>query len=210
METFKSLGIDQATFYPLMPSPRRKDALERRFERVDNSQEKRYYDVIMRELYAKGYKASTAWCFSRGEKMIDEYIVDFADYIGIGSGSVSLAEGNFYVNSFSLDRYQDMVENNKLPIVLWRRLSETEYLRYYMLTKLFGMKLDTRRFRQSFDTDINKKLRVELIFLKLFGLVEDGEVIRVTRRGMHPVSVMMREFFAALNNLREYCIQNQI
>ena len=103
-----------------------------------------------------------------------------------------------------------MVENNKLPIVLQRRLSESEYLRYYMLTKLFGMKLDTGRFRHSFETDINKKLRVELLFLKLFRVVEDGEIIRVTKQGMYPVSVMMREFFAALNNLREYCIQNQI
>jgi len=210
VETFKNLGIDQATFYPLMPSPHKKDAMARRFARVDNSQEKQYYHVLMRELYAQGYKASTAWCFSRGERMIDEYIVDYADYIGIGSGSVSLVKGNFYVNSFSLDRYGQMIQDNRLPIVRWRKLSETEYLRYYMLTKLFGMKLDTRRFRQSFNADIHNKLRVELLFLKLFGIIEDGKTISVTRRGMYPVSVMMREFFAALNGLREYCIRNQI
>jgi hypothetical protein len=32
----------------------------------------------------------------------------------------------------------------------------------------------------------------------------------VTEKGMYPVSVMMREFFAALNTLREYCIERQI
>ncbi len=81
--SFKEMGIDQATFYPLMASPHKKDALERRFNRVDNSGEKRFYDVILRELYRGGYKASTAWCFSRGERMIDEYIVEDDDYIGI-------------------------------------------------------------------------------------------------------------------------------
>ena len=79
IETFKNLGIDQVTFYPLMPSPHKKNAMERRFSRVDNSKEKKYYDIILREVYDKGYKASTVWCFSRGDKMIDEYIVDYAD-----------------------------------------------------------------------------------------------------------------------------------
>ena len=210
VQTFKDLGIDQATFYPLMPSPHKKDVLEQRFQRVDNSQEKKYYDVILRDIYARGYKASTAWCFSRGERMIDEYIVDFVDYIGIGSGSVSLVKGNFYVNSFSLERYHEMVKNNRLPIVRWRRLTDSEYLRYYLLTKLFGMKIDKGRFRQSFSADIHEKLRSELLFLKFFGLVKEEEAINVTQRGMYPVSVMMREFFAALNGLREYCIQNQV
>jgi hypothetical protein len=51
----------------------------------------------------------------------------------------------------------------------------------------------------------------ELLFLKLFGLVqeEDGE-INVTRKGMYPTNVIMREFFSSLNSLREYCIENQI
>ncbi len=211
IETFKNLGIDQVTFYPLMPSPHKKSAMERKFSRVDNSQEKKYYDVILREVYAKGYKASTVWCFSRGDRMIDEYIVDYADYIGIGSGSVSLVRGNFYVNAFSLDRYQNMVRNNRFPIVRWRRLSEGEYLRYYLLTKLFGTTVDPALFRHDFGSDIHQKLSLELLLLKLGGVVIDRDNrISVTQRGMYPVSVMMREFFASLNTLREYCIENQI
>lgn len=208
--TFKDLGIDQATFYPLMPSPHKRNALERRFQQVDNSQEKRYYDIILRDLYSQGYKASTVWCFSREGRMIDEYIIDFPDYVGIGAGSVSLVKGNFYVNAFSLEHYQELVQSGRLPIIRWRRLSESEYLRYYLLTKLFGMKVDAGLFRHSFHADIHRKLRSELLFLKLAGLVEGGEIIRVTRRGMYPVNVMMRDFFTALNGLREYCIRHQI
>ena len=211
VETFKKLGIDQVTFYPLMPSPHKKSAMERRFSRVDTKEEKKYYDVILREVYDKGYKASTVWCFSRGDRMIDEYIVDFADYIGIGSGSVSLVKGNFYVNAFSLDRYRDLVAGNRFPIVRWRKLSEREYLRYYLLTKLFGMTVDGALFQRDFGADIHRKLWLELMLLKLGGVVEEKDgIIRVTRRGMYPVSVMMREFFAALNTLREYCIERQI
>jgi len=211
IETFKNLGIDQATFYPLMPSPHKKSAMERKFSRVDNSQEKKYYDIILREVYDKGYKASTAWCFSRGDRMIDEYIVDYADYIGIGSGSVSLVRGDFYVNAFSLERYGDMVNKGRFPIVRWRKLSQGEYLRYYLLTKLFGMTVDPALFQHDFGSDIYKKLSLELLLLKLGGVVvERDNRIRVTRRGMYSVSVMMREFFASLNTLREYCIENRI
>jgi len=210
IETFKSLRIDQATFYPLMASPHKKSAMERRFNRVDTSREKQFYDIILKSVYSDGYKASTAWCFSRGDRMIDEYIIDYDDYVGIGSGSVSIVNGNFYVNTFSLPRYDELVSQDKLPIIGWRKLTDKENLRYYLLTRLFGLTLDTEKFRGRFKTDIHRKLGTELWFLKLFGLVEGEDRLRVTRKGMFPVNIMMREFFTALDSLREYCIERQI
>jgi len=207
---FKELGIGQATFYPLMASPHKKDTLERRFNRVDNSRERRFYDVILSELYRGGYSASTAWCFSRGERMIDEYIIESDDYIGIGAGSVSIIDGKFLVNTFSLDRYHELISNGRLPVAGWRRLSEKENTRYYLLTKLFGLKLDREAFRQRFGSDISEKLRMELAFFKSFRLVAGDGTLIVTEKGMYPVSVMMREFFGALNGLREEYIEKQI
>jgi coproporphyrinogen III oxidase-like Fe-S oxidoreductase len=210
VETFKRLKIDQATFYPLMPSPHKKEAMERQFNRVSFSQEREFYNIILKELYHDGYKASTAWCFSRGDHAIDEYIIDFDDYIGIGSGSVSILNGVFYVNSFSLEKYGDYVSRGRLPIIGWRALSEREALRYYLLTKLFGMELDRRSFFQRYHENISSKLRLELSAFRMFGLIEGKEKIHVTDKGMYPVSVMMREFFASLNTLRERCIEQQI
>ena len=207
---FKELGIDQATFYPLMASPHKKDAMERKFNRVDNSREKRFYDVILRELCHGEYTPSTAWCFSRGQRMIDEYIIDYDDYIGIGSGSVSILKGNFYANTFSLDKYHQMTTEERLPIIGWRALSQRENPRYYLLTKLFGMEIDMDAYNQRFDVRGADPLWLELAFFKTCGLVTGDKKLRVTEKGMHPVSVMMREFFAALNTLREECIEHQI
>ncbi len=208
---FKEMGIDQVTFYPLMPSPHKKSAMERRFARVDNGREKRFYKLILSEIFDQGYQASTVWCFSKGTRMIDEYIVDYADYIGIGAGSVSLVNGIFYVNSFSLDKYADHLQNNRLPIARRRDLSEKEYFRYYLLTKLFGTRVNKEQFKQQFDTEIYNKLGMEIRLLKAVGAVTETESeIRVNRRGMYIISVMMREFFAGLNTLREISIENQI
>jgi len=208
--TFKTLGLDQATFYPLMPSPHKKSRLERRFHKIDTSREKEFYDVILRELYQGGYKASTAWCFSRGNRLIDEYIIDYDDYVGVGAGSVGFLKGDFFVNTFSLQKYDELISGGKLPIVSWRRLSEREHLRYYMLTKLFGMSLDPEKFRQRFNADVNQKLRFELAFFRMFGLVKDNQQIEVTPQGMYTICVMQKEFFAALNTLREHYIDEQI
>jgi len=207
---FKEMKLDQATFYPLMPSPHKMSALERRFKFVDTSHEKDFYDILLRELYDGGYRASTAWCFSRGERMIDEYVIEFDDYVGVGAGSVGFLEGNFYVNTFSLEKYDRLIEEGQLPIVRWKKLSERENLRYYLLTKLFGMAVDPAQFGRRFGADIHHKLGMEMAFFKTFGLVKEDGLIRVTRRGMYPVSSMMKEFFAALNGLREYCIEHGI
>jgi len=209
IKIFKELSIEQVTFYPLMPTPAKKNAMERKFNKVNTGMERKFYDIILKEM--KNFKASTVWCFSKGERIIDEYIIDFDDYIGIGSGSVSFLFGNFYVNSFSLENYEKLLINGKFPIVRWKKLSEREFINYYFLTKLFGMALDKGKFYNKFNSDIYEKLKKELMFFKFFGIIkEDENTIGVTDKGMYHVNVLMREFFSALNNLREYCIQNKI
>jgi len=203
----KELGVDQVTFYPLMPAPKKRELMERRFSRVDTARERRFYDLILEEIYHDGYHPSTVWCFSRGERMIDEYIIDYEDYIAIGSGSVGLYEGLFYVNSFSLENYNQMVSEGRLPIVMSRILPRRDLLRYYLLTKLFGMKIDKEAHRRRFGRGIHRDLGLDLALFRLLGIVkEDERWVRVTERGMYFVSGMMREFFTALNRLREYCM----
>lgn len=86
-----------------------------------------------------------------------------------------------------------------------------EQVRYYFLTKLFGMTLATKKFYQKFNVDIHKKLRKELLFFKFFGLArENNSRINVTQKGIYLVNVMMRDFYASLNGFRKYCIEHQI
>ena len=208
IKIFRDLDIDQATFYPLMPSPHKMDALERKFNKVDTSREKQFYDTILREVLDRGYEASTAWCFSRGEHMIDEYIIDYADYVGIGAGAVGFLDGEFLVNSFSLEGYHHLIAQGKFPVVRMRRLSSLEHCRYYMLTQLFGMGLHKDAFQKRFGAGVGWKLPAEMLFFKATGLIrEDDGLVMVTRSGMYTVSTMMKEFFTSLNTLREYCIE---
>ena len=102
LDIIEEIQADQVTFYPLMPSPHKKSAMERRFARVDNSREIKYYNLILKDIYDQGYQASTVWCFSKGTRMIDEYIVDYEEYLGVGPGSFSYLDGNiFFLEYFS-------------------------------------------------------------------------------------------------------------
>ncbi len=47
--------------------------------------------------------------------MIDEYIVDYEDYVGIGSGAFSFLDGALYVNTFSLQDYGERIAEGKTP-----------------------------------------------------------------------------------------------
>jgi coproporphyrinogen III oxidase-like Fe-S oxidoreductase len=211
VEAFKSLDIEQVTFYPLMPSPGTATALERRFNKVDGGREKRFYDIVLGEMRACGYSPSTTWCFSRGQHIIDEYIIERDDYVGIGSGAVSFLNGVFYVNSFALERYGEFVSSDSFPVIGWRRLSGQEAMRYYLLTKLFGTRLDRQAFRSRFGVDVERGLWKEMAFLRLAGAFQQGSgVYRLTDSGMFYVSGMMREFFSSLNALREHCRKNRL
>ena len=114
------------------------------------------------------------------------------------------------MNTFALDRYGELLSRDRLPIVGWRQLTERENQRYYLLTKLFGREVDAGKFKERFGASIKNGLGPELLLLRLSGLVDGKDSIRVTGKGMYPVSVMMREFFTSLNNLRELYIEEQI
>lgn len=203
---FKSLDIEQVTFYPLMPSPHKKTALERRFQTVDPSREFEFYQVMLEEMLPS-YHASTSWCFSKGERLIDEYIIEVDDYAGLGAGSIGFIDGVFLVNAFRPQRYIELVSHGQIPIVYHKESSKRDHARYQMLTRLFGMKWDWHKHQSQF----GKLLWPEVLGLKIAGVVKERDgILKPTRKGMYYVSVMMKNFFATLNRLREECISSGI
>lgn len=207
----KELGVDQVTFYPLMPAPKKRKAIEEAFFRIDHRREREFYGVILDEILGDGYRASTVWCFSRGERMIDEYIIEYPEYVAIGSGSVGLVGRVFYANHFAVGNYLRRVREGRLPVALSKELSRKELLRYYLLTQLFGMALRRSAHRALFGGDPEGALGLEILCLRILGAIRrEGDSYRVTRGGMPLISAMMREFFTGLNRLREYCMTRGI
>ena len=206
IQMVKKCGVNQATFYPLMPSPHKKSAMERQFQAIDSKRESSFYHLLQEEM-KKDFQPSTCWCFSKGDQKIDEYIINHPEYIGIGAGSVGFLKDTFLVNTFHPTNYIEQVEKNHVSIVMQKKATKKEAARYFMLTQLFGMKLDLVELEKRYQ----KAVSTELLLLQISSIIGKNKTLYyTTEKGMYYIGLMMKHFFIGLNALREICIQNRL
>lgn len=205
VEIVKNTGCNQVTFYPLMASPAVEESLKRTVGKVDYHREGQYYSAIVEGL-AEKFSPATSWTFSRtGGGMIDEYIVDYEDYVGIGSGAFSFLDGAIYVNTFSLREYGQRISDGLSGFTQMRKFPRGDLMRYRFLMSLFGMSLSKRAFERDFGVTIERGLPMEMAFMRSSGAfaVDNSDELVLTERGRYLLVVMMREFFISVNNLRD-------
>lgn len=203
-------GANQVTFYPLMSSPSVSFAMDRAIGKVDYSREQAFYHII-NEALGSVYRPMSAWTYSRQDTaMIDEYIVAYEEYVGIGSGSFSYLDGTLYVNTFSLSEYDRLVSSGRMGISASRRFDTHQQMQYRFMMELFDLKLNKSQFQKDFKSSIERCLWLEMLFMRLMGAFEKGndqELIRLSRGSSYLMVVMMREFFAGVNVLRDQARQ---
>jgi len=203
LAVIKAINADQVTFYPLMVSTATRRELARIFGPISYRQEKLLYKVILDGL-GEDYTPGTAWCFSRKKSMIDEYIVDHDEYIGVGCGSFGYVEGTVLSDTFSIPEYIGALGEDRLPLKARKRFSERDRIQYDFLMKLFSTSLDVSRAEEKFGGRFLKNLRKEVGFFSMVGaLVRDNGTYRLTRKGLYLWVIMMREFFTGVNNFRD-------
>lgn len=198
-------AVSQTTFYALMTSPSVARSMKRSVGKVRYTREAAFYEILSEEL-EKAFRPVSAWCFSRrGGEMIDEYIVDYEEYVGAGSGAFSHLDGALYVNTFSLREYDRLIASGRTAVSQMRRFSRRDQMRYRFMMELFGLSLDKRHFKETFGTDVGRALPLEMAFMRLAGAFDrnDEKTITLTPKGRYLMVVMMREFFANLNDVRD-------
>ena len=201
----KESGCNQTTFYPLMASPVVSRQLAKTVGQVDYQREGVFYEQLSRDL-AETFEPASAWTFSRiAGGMIDEYIVDYEEYVGIGSGAFSYLDGAIYVNTFSLRDYGRLIAEGRQGVTAFRQFDAREQMRYRYMMGLFGLKLDKRAFQADFGVSVERALWMETAFMKAVGaFAEDTpEYTTLTEKGRYLLVAMMREFFIGVNGIRD-------
>ena len=205
LEMLKETGADQVTYYPLMVSPAVEKPLAKALGEVDYDREERQYRMISRA-FADTFRPTSAWAFSReADTLIDEYIVDHDEYVGIGSGSFSYLKGELYANPFSLRAYNEAIEEGRLSVDAHMPLVAKDRLRYRLMMDLFGLRLEKKAFREQNGVSVERALLPEYLFLKAVGAFsrDDAEALELTETGRYLLVVMMREFFIGVNGIRD-------
>ncbi|MBN2468231.1 MAG: coproporphyrinogen III oxidase family protein [Deltaproteobacteria bacterium] len=205
LSTLINLGVDQITYYPLMVSSSTRDVITKKLGAVSYKREKLFYHTIVETLTPR-YHPSTAWCFSTSNAMIDEYVVNFEEYAGVGSGSIGYLNGSAYANTFDIHEYIRRVKQGNLPLEAKKDFSLKERARYDFLMKLFGLRLDLSQLSTKIGGSAFRQLLPEILFFTLTGGIKKrGDVLSLSRRGQYYWVIMMREFFIGVNNFRDYC-----
>ncbi|MCE5204430.1 MAG: coproporphyrinogen III oxidase family protein [Coriobacteriales bacterium] len=207
IELVRATGANQTTFYPLMASPKMRGEVARTIGHIDYGREADFYRTICEGL-APEFENSSAWTFSKDkDAMIDEYIVDTEEYVGIGSGAMSFLGGRIYHNTFSLSDYEQRIGRGRMSVAKASKpYSRVGRMRYRFVTDLFGLALDKERFRRDFGVPAKIGLAAELTFMRLSGGIaaDDGRYITLTDKGRYLLLVMMRETLAASNDVRDH------
>jgi coproporphyrinogen III oxidase-like Fe-S oxidoreductase len=200
-----NLNMEQITFYPLMVSTITKVLMEKTIGKVDFSGEHKLYKLIVRRL-EKYYDFSSAWCFSRKKSLIDEYVVDYDEYAGLGSGAIGYLGGVCYSNTFDIEEYIALLEQGNMPLMASRRFAVHDQMRYDFLMKLFGTKIDITALEEKYGGKFVKTLWKEIALFQLVrALRYFPPRLFLTPWGRYLWVIMMREFFIAVNNFRDYC-----
>jgi len=201
------MGVDQVTYYPLMVSDSTRRVVEKTMGRVDYGKEKEFYRLISRRL-SRDYRFSSAWCFSRKNAMIDEYIVDYDEYAGLGSGSIGYISGRCYANTFDIRQYIDRISRGEIPLMASRDFSLTDQIRYDFLMELFGLKLEVAPLQKKYGRNVLPYLWRDIAASMMAGgLRYSHGNFHLTSRGRYYWVIMMREFFTAVNNFRDFCLR---
>ena len=138
--------------------------------------------------------------------MIDEYVVDFDEYAGLGSGAIGYLDGVCYANTFDIARYIAELEKGNLPLQAARKFALPDQMRYDFLMKLFSTHLNVNELEKKYAGRFFKTLWKETAAFTLAGSFRYFTPnLYLTPFGRYYWVIMMREFFIAVNNFRDFC-----
>lgn len=205
LDVLLNLNMDQATFYPLMISSLTQEIMEKTVGGVNFKGEQKLYKLIVRRL-EKNYDFSSAWCFSRKESLVDEYVVEFEEYAGLGSGAIGYLHGTCYSNTFDIEGYIASLEKRKLPLQASRTFGLHDQMNYDFMMKLFSTKLDIEALQKKYNGQFLKTMWKEIAAFEIVRAFRYfPPYLHLTPYGRYLWVIMMREFFIAVNNFRDYC-----
>lgn len=199
----------QTTFYPLMASPAVEKSLRETVGKVDYKREQQFYKIISDTLAGGAhplFRHGSAWTFNKHERgMIDEYVVDYEEYPAIGSGGITYLGEHLFVNTFSVNEYNEKIEAGGMSVMGKTHFTKRDRMRYRFMMQLFGLRLDKKQFEKDFGCTIEKGLPLEMTFMKMNGAFASNneEELTLTAKGRYLMVVMMRQFFIGVNNLRD-------
>jgi coproporphyrinogen III oxidase-like Fe-S oxidoreductase len=145
----------------------------------------------------------SSWTFAKkGIKTFDEYVVEYNEYLGLGSGSFSFIKDTLYINTFSLQEYKKKVSNEEFSIQRFKRYEKNDILRYQLLLDLFSNSFSKEKYLENYGVDIISKFKWEFRILRWLGILKKDSY-KTTPFGSYFFLTLMKEFYIGMDYVRE-------
>lgn len=199
----QSLSPEQTSIYPLMSSSMVQKNVKKSLGEFSMANEYAYFNLIKQTLKTT-HPSQQGWSYSKEKgKIIDEYIIDNEEYVGVGSGSFSFLKDTLYLNEFALDAYDTRISTKRSAVIKQRSFPRMSQMYYRLMVDLFNGKLSKKRFSHLFGESIDDVLSKELLLLKFSKAIkETKESITTTEFGSYLFMVMMKEFYMGMDYIR--------
>lgn len=205
MEKIFKLNPRQVTTYPLMVTSQTKKSVKNVIAAPGNELADQYRVIL--DTLGSHYRQLTSWTFGRtNDEGFDEYVVDYDEYLGVGSGAFSFLNDSLYVNTFSLRRYGERIAAGHTGVERKRTFDHHAIAQYRLMLGLFSHRLSRKYFRDVHGINVDRYLFKEMMGLRLAGAIQDDpddpDRIVVTDAGKFLGLVMMKAFYSAMDNVR--------
>lgn len=209
LERLKKLSPEQTSVYPLMASSLVKNSVKKTLGEFSLENEFTFFGTIkasLKELYPTRH----GWSFSKESHLIiDEYIIDNEEYVGVGSGSFSFLKDTLYLNEFALDNYATLIQEKRSAVTKERTFPANSQMYYRLMVDLFNGTLSKKKFNTMFGHEINDALGKELMLLKFAKAIQENkESISTTDYGDYLFLVMIKEFYMGMDRIRNEARKN--
>ncbi len=200
MQEALALGANQISTYPLMYSPSVKKRIEKSLGALKDKDTYRMYHAILEEL--RGYVRLSSWSFSKEDAgVFDEYVVDYSEYVGLGSGSFSFLDGALYINTFSLKRYKESILSGNIATERFKTYTLSQRVEYRLMVEYFGGFPDIERLIEELGEESRGLILRRVKILRFLGIIaKDGTL---SAFGRYFFLVMMQEFYIGMDYVRE-------
>ncbi len=186
VKTVFSYDIDQLSIYPLIVFPLTDMASvikQRGLSRFGEIEEKRILAIIDEIAGEYGYKRTSIWTYGKGDD--NRYTsVTRESFVGLGAGASSHFGNYFYLNTFDVEAYINVLHNESLPINIVNVMTEKEKMIFWLFWRCYDGVIDANRFQQLFNKNMKKEFKLLFTALKLMGLSKkEGAKIVLTDWG---------------------------
>lgn len=204
-----SLGAQQVTFYPLMPSPETWDVLKAQHSGPWSPNQYEMYKAIIFEAKKYNYSPSSPWCMNKGSELVDEYIIDYDKYFAVGLSGIARIGGYVYANDFSVNGYIKKVTQNKLSASLSSYPTKEEDALYLADSMLFGLRWCPSVLQQKFGSAGELLSSIINSALKALGENIDGSGCSDLKnlQTLYILNVAQRSLYTALSWFRKEAIK---